>query len=59
MSREDERYLSSLAIAADVPMFRLWYALTFTDRSALCAHEWQRLRLFHDYANLGGNHDHG
>ncbi len=45
LTREDERYLTTLAIAADVPAWKLWWALVFSDRSVWNDFERQRLQI--------------
>lgn len=45
MTREDERYLSELSLAADVPALRLWWLLVFKDISVLNDFERERLAI--------------
>ncbi len=45
MSTEDERYLTALAIAADVPAWKLWWMLVFKDLSVWNAFERERLAI--------------
>ena len=43
LSEGDYNYLALVALAINVPTWRLWYAMAFRDRSALDRHEWERL----------------